>query len=72
MNNHSLVHAWGGHGEGALYINGKKVSSYYTCGESDIVSALGFKVVDVRLNEKWFQSIIHMPENLKDCVLDKA
>ncbi len=65
-----LVQVWGGHGEGALYVSGKKVSDYFTCGESDIVEALGFTPESRRANEYWFKEQIKLPENLDDCILE--
>lgn len=64
---HTVVHVWGGHGEGGLYINGKKVSDYYTCGESKIVEALGFTPEIKRLNEAWYKNRVTLPENLHEC-----
>jgi hypothetical protein len=58
---------WGGHGEGGLYVNGKKVSDYYTRGEADIVEALGFTPESRRLNEAWYQDQVNLPENLDEC-----
>ncbi len=67
----SVVHAWAGHGEGGLYIDGKKVSGYYTCGEAAIVEALGFNPEMRHLDEKWFASIVDLPENLNECVMNQ-
>jgi hypothetical protein len=66
-NKPTIVHVWGGHGEGGLYINGKKVSNYYTIVQNDILKALGFEAKSIRLNEEWFRDRIYLPENLKDC-----
>jgi hypothetical protein len=63
----SLVHVWGGHGEGGLYIDGKKVSDYYNCGQAAIVEALGFTPEEKHLNEAWYADQVTLPDNLNDC-----
>ena len=65
----SVVHVWGGHGEGGLYVDGKKVSDYYTCGEATIVEALGFTPESRHLNEKWYADISNLPDDLDECVM---
>ena len=66
-----VTHVWSGHGEGALYVNGKKVSDYYTRGESSIVQALGFTPECRRLDENWSKKQIRLPEKLAKCVFAK-
>jgi hypothetical protein len=70
MKKPSLVHAsvWDG---GALYIDGQLVSNYYTSGQADIVEALGFNPIGLKLNHKWYKDH-DFPKKLKDCVLDKG
>jgi hypothetical protein len=63
-----LVQVYGIDGSG-LYVDGKLVSEYLTCGESRIVQALGFKNwATRRLNQSWYDSIVTLPVNLTDCV----
>jgi hypothetical protein len=66
---HSVVHVWGGHGEGGLYVDGKKVSDYYTREEAGIVEALGYEPESKRLDEEWYHHQLNLPEKLEDCIL---
>lgn len=40
----------------ALYINGKKVSNWYTYGESRIVEALGFEVTEIVADSRYYRN----------------
>ena len=67
MKSPKIVEVSGNDG-GGLYINGKLVSGYFTCGQSDIVKALGFKNWESRqLDQVWYDSIVNLPERLSQC-----
>lgn len=70
MSKHRVVQVYGTDGS-ALYVDGHKVSDYYTCGQAEIVLALGFKVKPLRLNQDWYNKQIKMPMLLKHCKFDK-
>jgi hypothetical protein len=60
-----VVHVYGNDG-GALYINGKLISSYFTTVQSDILAALNIPFKSKQLDQKWYNEN-DLPENLSDC-----
>ncbi len=53
----------------ALYINGKLVSNWFTCGQSNILNALGFKKWEEKRGDEKHYKTNDFPPLLKDCIL---